>query len=67
MIIAIATRGDKEIENIADHIIRIPDAEEIFIPLLATIPLQLLAMYTAEHVGADIDKPKNLAKSVTVE
>jgi glucosamine--fructose-6-phosphate aminotransferase (isomerizing) len=67
MIIAVATYSNSEIENIADHVIYIPGAEEIFIPLLATIPLQLLAMYTAEHVGADIDKPKNLAKSVTVE
>lgn len=66
-IIAIATVGDREIKKIADDVIYIPDVGEIFTPMVATIPLQLLAMYAAEALGTDIDKPRNLAKSVTVE
>lgn len=66
-IIAIATIGDKEIGKIADDVIFVPNVGEIFTPMMATVPLQLLAMYAAEAIGADIDKPRNLAKSCTVE
>lgn len=66
-VIAIATAGNKEIHKFSDYVIFIPDVGEIFVPLMSVIPLQLLAMYVAEFVGADIDKPRNLAKSVTVE
>ena len=66
-VIAVATEGNEEIKDIADEVIYIPNVSEAFIPLMAVVPLQLLAMYTAEYVGADIDKPRNLAKSVTVE
>jgi glucosamine--fructose-6-phosphate aminotransferase (isomerizing) len=68
IIIAIATEGDKEIlhHNI-NYLIEIPKAEELFSPLLVIIPLQLLAYYVAREFGYDIDQPRNLAKSVTVE
>ena len=66
-IIAVATEGDFGMNSIADHVIFIPKVSELFVPLMATVPLQLLAMYTAECLGTDIDKPRNLAKSVTVE
>jgi glucosamine--fructose-6-phosphate aminotransferase (isomerizing) len=66
-IIAIATEGDKEIETLADHTIYIPDATEILTPLLTTIPLQLLAYHIAVKRGCDVDQPRNLAKTVTVE
>lgn len=67
MIIAIATEGDEGIGSIARDIIFIPDTREILTPLLVAIPLQLLAYYIAESKGCDIDQPRNLAKSVTVE
>lgn len=68
IVIAIATEGDKEIlhHNI-NYLIEIPKVEEIFSPLLVAIPLQLLAYYVAREFGYDIDQPRNLAKSVTVE
>jgi len=66
-VIAVATEGDKKIEKLVDEVIFVPDVAEVFVPLMAVVPLQLLAMYTAKCVGADIDKPRNLAKSVTVE
>jgi len=66
-IIAIATDGNAGIEKLVDEVIYIPEVPEVFVPLMAVVPLQLLAMYTAGCVGADIDKPRNLAKSVTVE
>ncbi|MFO8016457.1 MAG: glutamine--fructose-6-phosphate transaminase (isomerizing) [Candidatus Woesearchaeota archaeon] len=66
-IIAVATENDKEIRNYADDIIYIPDTEEILTPVLAVIPLQLLAYHIADMRDCDIDKPRNLAKSVTVE
>jgi glucosamine--fructose-6-phosphate aminotransferase (isomerizing) len=68
IIIAIATEGDKEIlhHNI-NYLIEIPRVEELFSPLLVIIPLQLLAYYVAREFGYDIDQPRNLAKSVTVE
>lgn len=68
IIIAVATEGDKEIfhHNI-NYIIEVPKVEELFSPLVVVIPLQLLAYYVAREFGYDIDQPRNLAKSVTVE
>lgn len=67
IIIAIVTKGDTEVRKMADHVIEIPDTNEIFLPLLATIPLQLLAYHIAVMRGCNVDQPRNLAKSVTVE
>jgi glucosamine--fructose-6-phosphate aminotransferase (isomerizing) len=66
-IIAIITEGDESIKRLAEHFVEIPDTEEMFIPLLATIPLQLLSYYVAVMRGCNVDQPRNLAKSVTVE
>ena len=66
-IIAVVSEGDEEIEEIADHIIEIPDCDELIAPILANIPLQLLSYHIANKKGCDIDQPRNLAKSVTVE
>jgi glucosamine--fructose-6-phosphate aminotransferase (isomerizing) len=66
-VIAIATEGDREIAGQADHVIYIPDTIEPLQPLLATIPLQLIAYHAAVVRGCNVDKPRNLAKSVTVE
>jgi glutamine---fructose-6-phosphate transaminase (isomerizing) len=66
-IIAIVTEGDIDVKNLADFVIEIPDTEELLVPLLATIPLQLLAYHIAVMRGCSIDQPRNLAKSVTVE
>lgn len=66
-IIAIITEGDKSVKKMADQFIEIPDTEEMLIPLLATIPLQLLSYYVAVKRGCNVDQPRNLAKSVTVE
>ena len=66
-IIAIASHGDKKIAELADHIIYIPQTCQALVPILAAIPLQLLAYYIAVKRGCDVDQPRNLAKSVTVE
>ncbi len=66
-IIAIATRGSTKLEQIADDIIYIPRCPDFLSPILTSIPLQLLAYHTAVKLGCDVDKPRNLAKSVTVE
>ncbi|NEW80248.1 MAG: glutamine--fructose-6-phosphate transaminase (isomerizing) [Gelidibacter sp.] len=66
-IIAIVTKGDTTVRDIADHVIEIPETEEAFTPLLSTIPLQLLSYYIAVMRGCNVDQPRNLAKSVTVE
>lgn len=66
-IIAIVTEGDTAVRALADYVIEIPDADEAFLPLLATIPLQLLSYHTALLRGCNVDQPRNLAKSVTVE
>jgi glucosamine--fructose-6-phosphate aminotransferase (isomerizing) len=66
-VIAIANEGDKEIERHARHVIYIPETIPILSPLLSVIPLQLLAYHIAAIRGCDIDQPRNLAKSVTVE
>ncbi len=67
VVIAIVTEGDTEVKKMADHVIEIPDADEAFLPILATIPLQLLSYHIAVMRGCNVDQPRNLAKSVTVE
>ena len=67
IVIAVATVGDEEIKHYADFIIYIPKIKEMFSPILVAIPLQLIAYYVATRRGCDIDQPRNLAKSVTVE
>ncbi|MCX6337575.1 MAG: glutamine--fructose-6-phosphate transaminase (isomerizing) [Bacteroidetes bacterium] len=67
MVIAIATAGDDVIPGMADDTIFVPDADEVIAPLLSVIPLQLLSYYVGLAKGIDVDKPRNLAKSVTVE
>jgi glucosamine--fructose-6-phosphate aminotransferase (isomerizing) len=66
-VIAVVTEGDKTIRDMADHIIEIPLVNETLTPLVAVIPLQLLAYHIAVMRGCDVDQPRNLAKSVTVE
>ncbi len=66
-IIAVVNKGDSEVRKIADHIIEIPNSSEEFSPILAAIPLQLLSYYVAVKLGRNVDQPRNLAKSVTVE
>lgn len=66
-VIAIVTEGDVDVKNLADYVIEIPETEEMLVPLLATIPLQKLAYHIAVMRGCNVDQPRNLAKSVTVE
>jgi glucosamine--fructose-6-phosphate aminotransferase (isomerizing) len=66
-IVAVATRGDQEIESLADDVIWVPSLDPFLQPMVANVPLQLLAYYIADHRGTDVDQPRNLAKSVTVE
>jgi len=66
-VIAIATEGDTTIGGLVEHVIAIPPAPELLVPLIEIVPLQLLAYYIAERRGCDVDQPRNLAKSVTVE
>ncbi len=66
-IIAIVTEGDSVIRNIADHVLDIPEMPECLTPIISTIPLQLLSYYIAINKGKNVDMPRNLAKSVTVE
>ena len=66
-IIAIVNPGDEQVSSIADHVIEIPDTSECFSPIVAAIPMQILAYYIAVFRGANVDQPRNLAKSVTVE
>jgi len=67
IVIALATEGDKFLASIADKIIYIPETLEMYSPILTVIPLQLLAYYSAVKKGRDVDQPRNLAKSVTIE
>ena len=67
MIIAIVTEGDEVIPALANDVFFVPHADEIIAPLLSCIPLQLLSYYIGIAKGVDVDKPRNLAKSVTVE
>ena len=66
-IIALATEGDRQIAQVADDVVYLPETLEPLYPILASIPLQLFAYHIAVHRGCDVDKPRNLAKSVTVE
>jgi glucosamine--fructose-6-phosphate aminotransferase (isomerizing) len=67
IVIAVVTNGDKLAREASDHIIELPPAPELLVPLLEIIPLQLLAYHIAVRLGCDVDQPRNLAKSVTVE
>ncbi|MFH0867609.1 MAG: glutamine--fructose-6-phosphate transaminase (isomerizing) [Bacteroidota bacterium] len=67
IIIAVVSEGDTTVKDLADYVIEIPETEEMMVPLLATIPLQLLAYHIAVLRGCNVDQPRNLAKSVTVE
>ena len=66
-LIAIVTEGDKQVSGMVDHIIEIPEVDENLVPLISTIPLQLLSYHIAVMRGCNVDQPRNLAKSVTVE
>jgi glutamine---fructose-6-phosphate transaminase (isomerizing) len=66
-IIAIVTEGDEQVREMADHVIEIPETDEHLVPILATVPLQLLSYHIAVMRGCNVDQPRNLAKSVTVE
>ncbi|HEU4437343.1 MAG TPA: SIS domain-containing protein, partial [candidate division Zixibacteria bacterium] len=66
-VIAVATEGDTEIARLADHVIYIPPTLPVLTPMLSVIPLQLLAYHIAVLRGCNVDQPRNLAKSVTVE
>ncbi len=66
-VIAIVTKGDKVVKGIADHVIEIPKTDDMLVPLIATIPMQLLSYHIAVMRNCNVDQPRNLAKSVTVE
>ena len=66
-VIAVTTEGKTELEKVADDVIYIPECADYLTPILASVPLQLLAYHLAVARGCDVDKPRNLAKSVTVE
>ena len=65
--IALTNSDDEKLDDLFDYIIRVPEVQELFSPVIAMVPLQLLAYYIAEFLGKDVDQPRNLAKSVTVE
>ena len=67
MVIMICQEGKDILKDIADYVIKLPKFEEFLIPMLVCVPLQLIAYYTSVQKGNDIDQPRNLAKSVTVE
>jgi glutamine---fructose-6-phosphate transaminase (isomerizing) len=66
-VIAIATEGDRQIRELVEHVVFVPNAPELLAPLIEVVPLQLLAYHIAVRRGCDVDQPRNLAKSVTVE
>jgi glucosamine--fructose-6-phosphate aminotransferase (isomerizing) len=66
-VVAVISQGDEIIEKMADDCMLIPEADELIAPMLSVIPLQLFAYYLGVAKGCDVDKPRNLAKSVTVE
>jgi glucosamine--fructose-6-phosphate aminotransferase (isomerizing) len=66
-IIAIVTKGDTQVRDLADYVIEIPETPDALSPLITTIPLQLLSYHIAVLRGCNVDQPRNLAKSVTVE
>lgn len=65
--IAIAVEGDEQVAKMFDTVFTIPVVEELFSPLLTVLPMQLMSYYIADYLGKDVDQPRNLAKSVTVE
>ena len=67
LVVALATEGDEEVRKTADHVIELPASDELLSPILEIVPLQLLAYHIAVRRGCDVDQPRNLAKSVTVE
>lgn len=66
-ILAVVTEGDEQVKKIADSVLEIPQTINALVPLLSVLPLQILAYYVAVDKGLDVDMPRNLAKSVTVE
>ena len=66
-ILAVETEGDEQVKKIADSVLEIPQTLNALVPLLSVLPLQILAYYVAVNKGLDVDMPRNLAKSVTVE
>jgi len=66
-VLAIACEGDNNIDSLVDYVIKVPDTIRMFMPILTSIPLQLLAYHVAINKGLNVDQPRNLAKSVTVE
>ena len=66
-VIAVATEGDTAVADQVDHVIYVPETKPLFAPFVTSVPLQLFAYHIAKIRGCDIDKPRNLAKSVTVE
>jgi glucosamine--fructose-6-phosphate aminotransferase (isomerizing) len=67
IVVALATEGDEEIASKADHVLYVPPTPPLLSPVVNVIPLQLLAYHVAVRRGCDVDQPRNLAKSVTVE
>jgi len=66
-VLAIVNDGDSDVARLADHVIEVPETDDMLTPILSVVPLQLLAYHIAVLRGCDVDKPRNLAKSVTVE
>jgi len=66
-VLAIVNDGDSDVARLADHVIEVPKTDDMLTPILSVVPLQLLAYHIAVLRGCDVDKPRNLAKSVTVE
>jgi glucosamine--fructose-6-phosphate aminotransferase (isomerizing) len=66
-VIAVATEGDQEIGKYADHVLFVPHTPELLAPVVVSVPLQLFAYHVGKARGCDVDQPRNLAKSVTVE
>ena len=66
-VIAVVTKGDEHVATIADHVLEVPGCDPLLAPVVVSVPLQLLAYHVADLRGTDVDQPRNLAKSVTVE
>ena len=66
-IVVVTTEGNRDLTTVADHTVLVPETHELLTPLLTVVPLQLLAYHIAVLRGCDVDRPRNLAKSVTVE
>jgi glucosamine--fructose-6-phosphate aminotransferase (isomerizing) len=66
-LIVLASEGDEEMARLADHVVGVPEAPPLLLPVLTAVPLQFFAYYIALRRGCDVDQPRNLAKTVTVE